>query len=441
MNDLSEELESGAASEWYIPILGCTKRYLLCFGGRSSAKTHTIAQKMASMCREEKNFRGVLIRQVYNTIRDSSFSKIESVIEDFGWQDEFNITYSPLKIVHKKTGNQIIARGLDKAEKLKSLDDPTVIWIEEAIEVDEDSFVKVDTSIRSSKPDTLKQMILSFNPEDEAHWINDRFFPPKGSYETEDGSHTFIQSPEPDTCILHTNYLHNNYLCDDDKKTITRLERAYGKDSNYYKVYVLGLWGNALKGLVFENYKIASAFPAREDCKLYGTGLDFGFTNHPSALIRCALAHGELWFQELFYERGLVNTGEYSICEKLENLNVSKKTKICADEAEPKSITEIRGQGYDIVGVKKGKDSIEAGLKLVKQYPINLVCSERFPSINLKKEFRSYRYKEADKDSEQEFSNKPVDAWNHGIDGLRYWTWYNLAGTKLSEKGPKVHVF
>lgn len=423
----------GASSKWYNPILASRHRYLVLYGGRSSAKSHSAAQKMAMMCRTEKHFKGVLVRQVYNTIRDSQWSKIQSIVNDCGWSHEFKFTKSPLEITHIPTGNKIIARGLDDAEKLKSLDDPTVMWIEEGIEINEDSFVKIDTSIRSSKPGTLKQMIITFNPEDEEHWINHRFFPPKGTYEKPDGSHTFIKSPEPNTVVMHTNYMHNDYLCEEDRLTITRLERAYGVESNYYKVYVLGLWGNALKGLVFENYNFVETFPLPSERKLYGLGLDFGFTNHPTAIIRCALAHGQLYFQQLVYKSGLVNKGQFSICEELQNLNCSFKTGIVADSAEPKSIAEIRSEGYNIYGVKKGKDSIEAGLKLMKQYPINIVGA----SPNLKKEFRSYRYADAPKDSEQEFSNKPIAAWDHGIDAARYWTWDNLGN---SSRGPRGFV-
>jgi phage terminase large subunit len=345
-----------------------------------------------------------------------------------GWSKEFHCIKSPLEITHKKTGNKIIARGLDDAEKLKSLDDPTVVWVEEATEVDEVSFVKLDTSIRSSKPNTLKQMIITFNPEEEEHFVNSRFFPPKVTYEKEDGSHTYIKSVEPKTLILHSTYEHNDYLCEEDKETITRLERAYGKESNYYKVYVRGLWGNALKGRIFENVNFVSAFPDRANCKKYGYGLDFGFTNDPTALIECALAHGALWFRVATHKTALHNRknpnklGDPSIESELERNEVTKSTDITADCAEPKSISEIKSCGYQIKGVNKSKDTVEGSLMQMKGYEINIVNSP-----TMEKEAKNYKYK---LDKEGEPTNEPIDAWNHDWDAARYWFMENVMKPK-----------
>ena len=413
------------SSKYYKPILISRHRYNVLFGGRSSAKSDTACQKMINLCREEVGFKGVAIRKVYNTLKDSCYSKLVSIINRNGWENEFYCIKSPLEITHISSGRKIIFRGLDEAEKIKSLDDPTVIWIEEALEITSDDFVKVDTSIRSSNQETLKQMIITFNPENEEHWINKRFFPHKSQYEKEDGSHTFIKSREPNTLLLHTTYKHNDFCVGEDIKTITRLKNAYGEESNYTKVYVYGLWGNALKGLVFENINYVKKMPAKEDCKIYGYGLDFGFTNDPTAIIECALAHGELWAREVTYKTGLVNSGSNSICSELKSDGV-KNEEIIADSAEPKSIAEIKKEGFSIKGVDKGKDSIESGITLMKKYKINIVES----STNLIKEFKSYKYKENKDQSESEFSNKPIDAWNHGIDAFRYWCWSNLGKKK-----------
>ena len=389
------------------------------YGGRSSAKSDTAAQKMMRLCREEEGFKGVALRKTYNTLRDSCYSKLISVIDRNGWESEFHCTVSPLEITHKASGRKIMFRGLDKAEKIKSLDDPTVMWLEEALEIKHDDFVKVDTSIRSPHPTTLKQMIITFNPEDEEHWINKRFFPHKSTYEKADGNFTYIKSPEPDTVLLHTTYKHNDFCEGADIDTITRLTRAYGAESNYVKVYVHGLWGNALKGLVFEKVNYAKKFPDRDHCKKYGFGLDFGFSNDPTAIVECALAHGELWLRIVAYKTGLVNTGIgcTSIEDELDDWGVTNET-VWADCAEPKSIEEIRRRGYDIRAVTKGKGSIESGLNAMKKYRINLVNSPE-----LEKEFKHYKYKE---NKEGETTNTPIDAWNHACDAARYWCMENI---------------
>ena len=411
-----------ASSKYYAPVLKSRERYIVMFGGRSSAKSDTAAQKMAIGCRSQPSFKGVCLRKIFADIKDSQFDTIWSVIERYGWQDEFRYTKSPLEITHV-SGRKILARGLDKPAKLKSITNPTTVWIEESDEIGFDDFIKSDTSIRHPDESVLLQMILTFNPESEEGFINDYFFPPKHSYELDDGSHTYIDSIVPNTLLLHTTFEHNDFCSPGNIDVIKRLERL-GKESNYYRVYVLGLWGNALKGLVFENVNYCDDFPDIEHCKKIGTGLDFGFTNDPTAIIKCALAHGELWFQELTYKTGLVNVDlenpAMSICGELKKYEIDNT--IIADSAEPKSIAEIRRQGYEIIGVKKGKDSIEAGITIMKQYKINIVGA----SPNLRKETKSYKYQEAKPGMQVEFSNKPIDAWNHAIDAARYWCMSNL---------------
>lgn len=417
-----------ASSKYYTPVLKSQHRYIILFGGRSSAKSDTAAQKMAVGCRSQPHFKGVCLRKIFADIKDSQFDTIWSVIERYGWQDEFRYTKSPLEITHK-SGRKILARGLDKPAKLKSITNPTMVWIEEADEIAFDDFIKSDTSIRHPDEKVLLQLIMSFNPESEDGWINEYFFPPKGSYELDDGSHTYIKSIVPNTLLLHTTYEHNDFCSPGNIDVIKRLERL-GTDSNYYRVYVLGLWGNALKGLVFEDVNYVDEFPDREHCKQFGYGLDFGFTNDPTAIIKCALAHGELWFQELVYETGLVNVDregkDPSICERLEFHDVGT-TEIIADSAEPKSIKEISNQGFYINGVTKGKDSIEAGITIMKQYKINIVGA----SPNLRKEVKSYKYQEAKPGMQVEFTNKPIDAWNHGVDAARYWCMHHLTVTEF----------
>lgn len=422
-----------ASSKYYIPIIKCRKRYMLLYGGRSSAKSDQAAQKMIILCRTEKNFKGVCLRKIYADIKDSQFDTMWDVITRNGWEDEFVYTKSPLEMRHC-SGRKILARGLDKPAKLKSITNPTVVWAEEADELKLDDFIKSDTSIRHPDPSTLLQFIFTFNPENEGGWINDYFFPHKSEYEDPEGNHTFVKSKIADTVIMHSTYKHNDYTTEGNRAVIKNLARL-GVDSNYYRVYVLGLWGSALRGLVFENVRFRDNFPKIEDCKKYGIGLDFGFTNDPTAIMECALAHGELWFRELTHKTGLVNIKEEnskdsgasgSIVGELERNGVSKRVKIIADCAEPKSIASIKGKGYNIVGVKKGKDSIEGALMQMKGYVINIVGSP-----NLKKEVKSYRYAE---NKEGELTNEPIDAWNHCVDGIRYWFMENIMtrGKKFS---------
>ena len=411
------------SSKYYIPFINSDHRYCVLYGGRSSAKSYMACLKTVIRMKTDRYFKGVVLRKVFADVKDSVFEQIWAIIEQYEWEDEFHYTKSPLQITHNLSGNILLARGLDRPAKLKSITNPNYVHIEEADEIGFEDFIKSDTSIRHPDPNVVQQVVLSFNPESEEGWINDYFFPPKHSYEKDDGSHTYIKSIVPNTLLLHTTYKHNDFCSPGNIDVIKRLERL-GKESNYYRVYVLGLWGNALKGLVFEDVNYCDEFPNVEDCKKIGTGLDFGFTNDPTAILKCALAHGELWFQELTYKTGLVNVDlenpTMSICGELKKHEINNT--IIADSAEPKSITEIRRQGYDIIGVKKGKDSIEAGITIMKQYTINIVGA----SPNLRKETKSYKYQEAKPGMQVEFTNKPIDAWNHALDAARYWCMSNL---------------
>ena len=420
------------SSKYYVPFINSDHRYCVLMGGRSSGKSYNACLKIVIRMITDNYFKGVVLRKVFADIKDSVFEQIWEIIKQYDWDDSFHYTKSPLQITHVKNGNVLLARGLDKPAKLKSIANPNFVFIEEADEIGFDDFIKSDTSIRHPDPNVVQQLVMSFNPESEEGWINDHFFPPKHSYEKDDGSHTYIKSTIKNALILHTTYKHNDFCSEGNIRVIEQL-KTLGEDSNYYRVYVKGLWGNALKGLVFDNVNYCDDFPAIEDCKLYGYGLDFGFTNDPTAIVKCALAHGNIYLEEKCYKTGLVNVGHNSICSELESMGVKSET-IVADSAEPKSISEINREGYRLKGVKKGKDSIEAGIALMKQYPIFVVGS----SPNLKKELKSYKYKENKVSTQVEFSNKPIDAWNHILDASRYWCWDNL---KTPYKAPVSYCF
>jgi phage terminase large subunit len=422
-----------ASSKYYIPFLNSDHRYCVLMGGRSSGKSYQACLKIVLRMMTDKYFKGVVLRKVFADIKDSVFEQVWEIIKQYDWEDKFHYTKNPLQLTHVESRNTLLARGLDKPAKLKSIANPNFVFVEEADEIGFDDFIKSDTSIRHPDPSVVQQLVMSFNPESEEGWINEHFFPPKHSYEKEDGSHTYIKSVIKNTLILHTTYKHNDFCSEGNIQVIEQLRRL-GEDSNYYRVYVKGLWGNALKGLVFDNVNYCDEFPAREDCKHFGYGLDFGFTNDPTAIVKCALAHGNIYLEEKCHKTGLVNTGSNSICSEFEAIGITKGDTVIADSAEPKSIAEINREGYSIRGVKKGKDSIESGIALMKQYPIYIVGS----SPNLKKEMKSYKYKENKQSTEVEFSNTPIDAWNHLCDASRYWCVGNI---RLPYVAPRVHCF
>ena len=209
----------------------------------------------------------------------------------------------------------------------------------------------------------------------------------------------------PETAYFQTTYLDNLFVPEWIRKDIEN----HRNNENWWKVYGLGEIGSR-EGLVFDNWKQSDTFPENTDVVWYG--LDFGFTNDPSSLVKVCKQSGELWVNELFYETGLINK---DISDRMELLGVRKGIdEIIADSAEPKSIAELRQRGWLIRGVTKGPDSVRKGIDTIKEYQVNVTKD----SVNLIKEFRNYKW-EIDKFTGKSL-NVPIDAFNHGLDAFRY---------------------
>lgn len=177
--------------------------------------------------------------------------------------------------------------------------------------------------------------------------------------------------------------------------------------ANWWKVYGLGQVGS-LEGVIFSNWKQTEKIP--ENAQLLGYGMDFGFSNDPTALVAVYRYDGAIILHELIYRTGMLNS---DIIREMLDLQVNKNAVIYADSAEPKTIEEIRRSGFNIKPTVKGADSINFGISILQEQNI-LVTSD---STNLIKEFRSYLW---DKDKTGSKLNRPIDDFNHAIDAIRY---------------------
>ena len=172
--------------------------------------------------------------------------------------------------------------------------------------------------------------------------------------------------------------------------------------ANKWKVYGCGLVGS-LDGVVFDNWEVVDGIP--EGARLLGIGLDFGYSNDPSAAVEVYKYNDKRILNEVFYRTGMLN-GEIA-------KSLPKNTFIYADSAEPKSIEEIRRHGINIMPVKKGADSIIFGIQTM-QTQSYLITSK---STNVINEFQKYTWI---KDKSGVVKNKPIDKYNHTIDAVRY---------------------
>ena len=204
----------------YIPYLDDKSRYLLFYGGGSSGKSYFIVERyIYKILKQKMNL--LVVRQTENTNRNSTFALFKQIIKNWKLDALFTITDLRIKCIN---GNEIIFKGLDDSEKIKSITfesgELTDIWIEEATETQEKDINQLKVRLRGGTSD--KQMVLSFNPINISHWI-------KGH---------FIDSGLATVC--HSTYKDNNFLSDEDKKV---LESFKDTDPYYYEVYCLGLWG------------------------------------------------------------------------------------------------------------------------------------------------------------------------------------------------------
>ena len=175
--------------------------------------------------------------------------------------------------------------------------------------------------------------------------------------------------------------------------------------NNWYKVYGLGEIGS-LDGVVFDNWQMINELPT--DAKYLGSGMDFGYTNDPTTLIDCYRYNGKIILNEVIYRTGLLNN-DIAKLSKQDDL----RRFIYADAAEPKSIEEIKRNGIIIQSAAKGRDSINYGISLLQEHELQVTKS----STNLIKELRNYTWA---KDKQGNKLNKPIDAFNHAIDAVRY---------------------
>jgi phage terminase large subunit len=192
---------------------------------------------------------------------------------------------------------------------------------------------------------------------------------------------------------------------------------------NWYNVYGLGLIGN-LQGVVFDNWKQVDRIP--EYAKLKGYGMDFGFTNDPTTLIAIYEFEGIDYWDEIIYQTQLTNS---ELSKLMKSKSVSQLVNIVSDSAEPKSIKDLKNMGWSkLLGAEKGKDSINNGINYIQEKEIRVTSH----SLNLIKELRSYVWQ---KDSSGKATNKPIDAFNHCIDAIRY---YYTIEKKPKPKAPRA---
>ena len=385
-------------NERYIPYLKDNTEMQIYFGGSSGGKSVFICQRcVTDLLEGGRNY--LVVRNTANTLRASVFNEIRKAIIGFKAEKLFKINKSEMTMTCKN-GYQIYFRGLDDPEKLKSIIPEkgviTDIIIEEATETKRDDIKHLEKRLRGLSGGIKKRITLAFNPIMRNHWIFKEYF--GGWVEGKNVYH------DDKLLILKTTYKDNLRFL--EQADVDRLENE--QDPYYRDVYTLGNWG-ILGDLIFTNWKIEDLSKIKNTFGTYYNGLDFGFSNDPSAAGRQAIKGKKLYIlQELIYEKGLTND---AIAGKLKP--AIGKEYIRCDSSEPKSIAELRGYGINALAAKKGPGSVNFGIQYLKQFEIIIDRSCQ----NCINEFQLYQWK---KDKDGEVINVPVDKFNHFIDSVRY---------------------
>lgn len=372
-------------------------RFNVFYGGAGSGKSHFVFQKMILKYLKYGNRKCLVVRKVSNTLRDSCFALVKSILSDWQLYEQCKVNKTDLTI-ELPNGSHFIFKGMDDPEKIKSIANIDDIVVEECTEVDEFDFDQLSLRLRSRNP--YNQVHCMFNPVSKENWVYKRWFKEGAVYNQEN------------TVILHTTYKNNKFLPKEYIENLLDMERT---NPAYFRIYALGEFAT-LDKLIYTNWKV-EIFDYRQVLKeVKGSkaifSLDFGFTNDPTAFVCSVLdeVNKKIWIFDGFEEKGLLND---EIAARIIKMGYRKEVITC-DSAEPKSIEELKRNGLDRVrGATKGKDSIINGINLLQQYEIIIL-----PSLTwIIEEFKNYTWK---KGKDGEYINTPIDKYNHSLDSLRY---------------------
>lgn len=343
-------------------------------GGTSSGKTYSILQNLFLHAIENDRAIITVAGQDIPNLKVGPIRDAHNIVENTEGLSNYILEYNKSDRVFTFVNGSIIEfKSYDDAQDAKQ-GKRDYLFLNEANGVDK--IIWDELYIR-----TKKKSYIDYNPNNE-FWV-----------------HTDLIG-KPNVTLIISDHRHNTFL---DQKIHDKIEAI--DDPELYKVYARGLTGK-LEGVIFRDYNVVSGVDP--DAKLIGYGLDFGFSNDPTALIGLYTHSGELIIDELIYERGLLNI---RISDLMRELGVNGR--IIADSAEPKSIAELGAYGWQIEGAKKGPDSIRQSINTLKRYKLNV--TQR--SSNLKKELNGYKWKQ---NKDGKLDNEPVDFLNHAIDALRY---------------------
>jgi phage terminase large subunit len=357
------------------------KRIKIIRGGTSAGKTFGILPILIDRATKQAGLEISVVAETIPHLRRGAIKDFLKIMQQTNrfFDQNWNKTLLTYKFAN---GSFIEFFSAEQPDKLRGAR-RNILYINECNNVDFESYSQL--AIRTSN-----EIWLDYNPVSE-FWVDIELM------------------HDQDADLLVLTYKDNEALSESIIKEIEKAkEKAKYSDywANWWKVYGLGEVGS-LQGVVYDNWKQVDVIP--EGAKLVSHGMDFGFTNDPTTLVSVYKNEGRLYVRELLFRTNMTNN---DIGNYLKSLNFGRN-EIIADSAEPKSIEELRLQGFNIFPASKGPDSVKIGIDTLKRYELYVTKD----STNLIKELRGYTW---DKDSSGKLSGKPIDMYNHTLDALRY---------------------
>lgn len=358
-------------NDTFFDLVENTDRYLVLKGGAGSGKSVFAAQKILTrIITENTNHRFLVVRKVGNTIEGSAFKLFKDIISS----NDISHLFSENKSTHSfRYGNsEIITSGLDDVEKLKSIHGVTGIWIEEATELAQADFTQLDLRLRGETK-YYKQIILTFNPISETHWLKKKFWDNK-----------------PDNCTLHhSTYLDNKFI---DAEYVKMLNEQISGDDNLSRIYLRGEWGRPVTGAEFYNaFKYNHHTKPQKYNKEGYTHLSFDQNVVPyiTATISQITREKDVYtihFIDEFCLKNPKNTTE-ALCREILSKYDIKHVYYYGDASGRKRDTRGRDNDYDIIArmfqkqISNNSDRVpKANPGLIKRREfINAIFNEKLP--------------------------------------------------------------
>ena len=344
-------------------------------GSARSAKTYNILIFLIIYILEHSAVRLSIVRKTLPALKGSVLIDFKEIMYRMGlWNDkQFNKT----ELIYRfSNGSWVEFFSTDDEQKIRGRK-RDILFANEANEL---FYIEWQQLIMR----TTQFAIIDYNPSfSEDHWIEQ-------------------VNKDPDTHHFISTYKDNPFL---EQKIIEDIEKLKDRNKSLWTVYGLGLRA-VIEGRIFESYEMIDQIPGY--VKKRFIGMDFGYTNDPTAILEVGIHGEELYLDEICYRTRMLTNDIIGVLKAN-----CKDRKIISESADPRLIDEIYNAGLNIHAVEKYQGSIMAGITKMQEYKIFITKR----STNIKKEFDNYVY---DQDKEGRYINQPVDEFNHAIDAARY---------------------